>query len=161
MRGEIGHGSGPSLPGSSGCQNLGHSPWHSPGPSGYVLPRLRVCPPCTGRLLDPRTLARGCGWNVVPGVRVLWGARPTPHSRLGRAGCLSLGSNPGPGFRKWPYATVRPCLLVPPGERACYFSAEQCPRTVTPSPIRGQGSPPATTGARPRGPSAVEKRRWN
>lgn len=111
------------MPGSSGCQNLGHSPWHSPGPTGYVLPRLRACPPCTGGCWIRGPLAQGCGWNVVPGVRVLWGARPTPHSRLGRAGCLSLGSNPGPGFRKWPYATVCPCLLVPPGERACYFSA--------------------------------------
>lgn len=57
--------------------------------------------------------------------------------------------------------------LTPPSVHGCQchlgrghaisVQETKCRRTVTPLPIGGQGSPPATTGERPRGPSAVKK----
>lgn len=129
-------------------------PGTAPAPRG-VCRQAQGLPPAqeAGWLRGP--LARGCGWNVVPGARVLGGARPTPYSRPRRV-------KPGPGFRKRPYATVCPRPSVPPGKGACDFSArDQVSQDCAPPPIGGQGAPAATTGERPRGPGACQEGRWD
>lgn len=74
----------------------------------------------------PSSLGLGRGWNIVPRVRVK-GARPTYHSSLGRAACLSLSgikAESRPGAQKM--ASIHHlsvCLLVPPRQRAHHFSA--------------------------------------
>lgn len=148
----------PSLPGSGGGQDLRPSPWHSPGPQDMCCPGAGPVPRTGGRLaLRPSGLGvwlECCAWREGPR-----GARPAPFSRLRGAGCRSpTGVRPRPGFQEMAVCHC-PWLSVPPGKRARYFSArDQESQDCDPFAHRGQGSPPATMGGRPRGPMLMEPR---
>lgn len=145
-----------------------HPPGNGPAPSGYVPPQLGPVSYLLWRLaLMPSSLGLGRGWNIVPGVRVK-GARPTHHSSLGRAACLSLS---GVKIESRPEAQkmasihhLSVCLSVPPRQRAHHFSAGDqvtqdrgsslpilWPRISTSQPHWGIG---------PLAPRNGRKRRW-
>lgn len=132
-------------------QDTGHP---SSGPVSHLFRRLALIPS-----------SLGVGWNVLTGVGVLEGA--TPHSSLGRAGCLSLSEvkagRPRPGTQEM--ASCHPlstCLSVPPSQTAYHFSARD-QTTQDGAPFAHPGAedlpPAALRGDRPLAPRAGRKRR--
>lgn len=116
------------------------------------MPQLGAGLPHAQKARWGRHPAWGWGWNVVPGVRVLQEARPTPHSSLGRDGCLSL---PGQGRRTQPWGsgnglmTLSTHLAVPLEQRACHVSA------------RDQMTQDGDSSARPRARDLHQPHRGN